>query len=327
MKKITGSIIKRILSSIIILFLVISFVFILIRLSPGDPSQKFLGSSKSPELTTLLRKTYNLDKPVLTQYVSFVMSFLQGDLGYSYNYREPVLKVISYYAPFTIIFSLMAFVLRFFSGFTLAYFSYRKAGSLFDRIIKRINLIFYASPAFIVGIIFILILSVTFHLFPSSGLQSFDHGDYNFIGKLGDYFSHLFLPLLTMTVCGMPLYYLYIRENLANENQKDYVTFLRSNGTGERKIFYKHILPNTLNPLLGVAGIELGLLLGGTLLAEVVFGLPGMGRLTVGAIFERDYPLVIGCSLVVSFLIIFSNLLADIIKAFLDKRLLTGSLN
>ena len=321
------SISKRIFTSVIILFLVISFIFLLIRLSPGDPSQKFLASSKSPELAELVKKTYNLDKPLLTQYISFVSGFIQGNLGYSYNFREKVLNVILNYAPFTIFLSLTAVLFRFIFGFILAYISFKNAGSIWDKLLKKINFVFYASPTFVVGILLIVLFSANLNLFPSSGFRSFNYEELSWWGKLLDYSSHLTLPLLTLVLCGMPLYYLYIRDNLQNENQKDYITYLRSNGFGEKKIFYRHILPNTISPLLAVAGIELGLLFGGALFVEVVFGLPGIGRLTVDAIASRDYPLIVGCCFFAGFMMLVSTMLADLLRLFIDRRLSSGILN
>ncbi len=327
MKLLIQSISRRIFTSFLILFLIISFIFVLIRISPGDPSQKFLANSKSRELVDLVKKTYNLDKPILSQYESFVSNFFRGNLGYSYDFREEVSKVIWAHAPFTILFSSTAFMIMFCLGFLLAYFNFKYAGKFLSRILKKIVFVFYASPTFVVGVIFILIFSTNLNLFPSSGLHSFNSEEMNLPGKILDYISHLVLPVSTLVLCGMPLYFLYIRDSLENENQKDYITFLRSNGIAEREIFFKHIFPNTINPLLAVAGIEFGFLLGGTLFVEVVFGLPGIGRLTIDAIAARDYPLIVGCCFFTGVVMIVSTLAADIVRLFIDRRLARGILN
>ncbi len=327
MKLLFYSISRRILTSFLILLLVVSFIFVLIRISPGDPSQKFFANNKSPGLSELAKKTYNLDKPIFIQYITFVSSFIKGDLGYSYDFREKVSVVISKNAPFTILFSSASFICMFFFGFLLAYFSFRNAGSIPAKILKKIIFVFYASPTFVVGIILILIFSANLNLFPSSGIQSLNSEEFNFLERVLDYTSHLILPFSTLVLCGIPLYFLYIRDNLENENQKDYITYLRSNGISEKKIFYRHIFPNTISPLLAVAGIEFGFLLGGTLFVEVVFGLPGIGRLTVDAIATRDYPLIVGCCFFTGLLMLVSTLLTDIIRLFIDRRLAGGILN
>lgn len=327
MKRLFESIVRRIFTSFLILFLVISFIFVLIRLSPGDPSQKYLSHSKSHELSELVKKNYGLDKSLPVQYGLFVSNFLQGDLGYSYNFRDSVLNVLSNYAPFTIFFSIVAIILRFFAGLILAYISFKNINGFVDNLLKKINFVFYASPTFVVGVLFLLIFSANLNLFPSSGLRSFNHDNLNFLGKMFDYLSHLTLPVLTLVLCRMPLYFFYIRNGLENENQKDYVLYLRSNGIEERKIFSKHILPNAVSPLLAVAGIELGLLFGGTLFIEVVFGLPGIGRLTVDSIASRDYPLIVGCCFFAGFMMLISTLLMDIVRLFIDRRLSRGILN
>lgn len=318
---------KRIISSVIILFLIITFLFFLVRISPGDPVQKFVNPTLSPKLAEQVRTSLNLDKPLYMQYVGFLTSAIQGDLGVSYTFRRDVISVILEYLPFTLIFTTISFIIQMIVSFWLSIKSVKKINGFLDKTLSNLTLLIYATPVFVIGVFLVFIFSELLDIFPSSGASSFDAGEFNFWARLVDYAYHLVLPIITLSLIEIAIFYKYMRDNLEDVYNKLFVLNLRANGVSEKDILIKHVIPNAINPLITVAGIELGIMLGGTLIVEVVFGLPGMGRLTVGAIFERDYPLVIGCSLVVSFLIIFSNLLADIIKALLDKRLLAGSLN
>ena len=293
----------RLLSSIVILFLLISSIFVLLRIAPGDPVQKFISPEFSNQLADKVRESFHLNGSILDQYLNFIKNLVSGDFGISYNYHSPVLSVIKDYLPFTLIFS---FIDKAFSNMSLAIFS---------------------IPGFVTAIILIYVFSVVFHLLPSSDLKSINFEDLTFPEKLFDYFKHLILPVATLSLGGIVIFYKYLRDNFDSVGQKSFVQFLRTLGVNDNDILKKHIVPNAFGPLISVAGVQLGLLLSGALITEVIFGLPGMGRLTVNAILMRDYPLVIGCTFVSGALIIFSNFLADLVKAKIDKRLVTEILN
>ncbi len=318
--------IKRIISSVIILFLIITFIFFLVRLSPGDPSQKFVSPSLNPHLAEKVRESLNLNEPVFMQYIGFLTSAVKGDLGISYNFRRDVVSVVMDYLPFTLLFTSISFIIQMIVSFGLAIISIKKINGFFDRTLSKVTLFLYAAPVFVTGVFLVYIFSVLLNLLPSSGIKSYDFRDYNFFEKLVDYSKHLILPVITLSLAELAIFYRYLRDNLEDVFNKTFVLNLRANGVSEKNILLKHVIPNAINPLITIAGVELGIMLGGTLIIEVVFGLPGMGRLTIDSILSRDYPLVIGCSLAAGTLIILANLLADFLKAALDKRLLEGSL-
>jgi len=324
--KISKLLAKRIFSSIIILFLIITFIFFLVRLSPGDPTSKFISPTLSPQLAEKVKESLNLNQPLHMQYIGFLESAVRGDLGISYNFRRDVVSVVLDYLPFTILFVTISFIVQMIISFGLAVKSVKKINGFLDRILSKLTLFFYAAPVFVTGVFLVFIFSELLNLFPSSGLKSYDFQELSFIEKVFDYLLHLFLPIITLSFIEIAIFYKYLRDNLEDVYNKLFVLNLRANAVPEKTILYKHIIPNAVNPLITIAGIELGIMLGGTLITEVVFGLPGMGRLTIDSILTRDYPLVIGCSLVAGALIVFVNLIADIIKAMLDKRLLEGSL-
>jgi peptide/nickel transport system permease protein len=328
MKKGTaGVLIKRFISSLVVLFLLISFIFILVRISPGDPVQKFISPDLNPQLAEKVRESFNLNKSIVEQYFGFLSNAAAGNFGISYNYRIPVLSVIFEFLPFTLIFTTISFIIQMVVSFILALISVRKINSLTDRIISKVTLVLYATPAFVVGVFLIYFFSEILGLFPSSGVRSFDAVKYGFFRMILDYFYHLALPIATLSLIEIAIFYKYLRDNIEEVYNRHFVLNLRANGFREREILVKHVIPNAVNPLIVIAGIELGILFGGTLIVEVIFGLPGMGRLTINAILTRDYPLIIGCSFIAGILIIITNFLADIVKVKVDKRLLAGALN
>ena len=321
-KDLLKKIMKRFLSSLLILFLVISFLFILLRISPGDPMQKFVSPELSPELADRVRQNFNLNEPLLNQYITFLQNAVQGNFGISYNYLEPVVSVILNYLPFTIIFASISFLIQIFAAGSLSVYTFNHKNKFLDRFLSKISLAVYSTPSFVLAVILIYLFSVKLQIFPSSDLRSIYFEELNYTEKFFDYSRHLILPLITLSLAGIVIFYKYIRENLESLSGTNFILFLRSQGMSRNEIIRKHIFPNALGPLISIAGIELGILFSGALITEVIFSLPGMGRLTIHAILSRDYPLVIGCAFAAGALMIFANFLADLIKAKMDKRLL-----
>ncbi len=316
------AILKRIASSILVLFLLVTFIFLLVRLAPGDPSQKFLSPQLSPELANKVYQSFGLDKPVYQQYFSFIANLFTGDFGISYNYRLPVVSVIKDYFLFTLIFSSISLIIQLTLGYYLAKTAYRNEGKILDRILSSSSIIMFSVPAFIVGLILIYIFSVQLDLLPTSGIKSDYYNDLNFFERVKDYFIHLILPMITLSVAGIAVFFKYLRDNFAVIANQSFITNLKASGLSDKEIFRHHILPNAIQPLISIAGIEFGILLGGALITEVIFALPGMGRLTISAIFSRDFPLVIGCAFITGLMMIISNLIADLIKIKFDRRLI-----
>ncbi len=318
--------IQRILASIVILFLVVSLIFIITRLQPGDASSSFISPRISPKLIEQIKSDYKTESGIAKQYFAFVTNFIQGDFGISFSYRKPVIEVIKNYLPFTIIFGIVTFLFQLIVSFFLAVISVKTRGTFFDRIIKKSNIVLYSTPAFVTGLFFLLIFSLQLKIFPSSGLSSLDIYQKSWGGKIIDYIFHLTLPVLTLSLTLIPIYFKLLRDNLDNLLDAAFIVNLRSMGMKENIILFKHVIPNSLPPLISSAGIDFGFLLSGALITEIIFGLPGMGRLTVGAIFANDYPLILGCCFLASAFMILSNLLADIIRGMIDRRSIKGML-
>jgi len=318
---------NRFLSSVLTLFLLVSFLFIIIRLSPGDPTDKYISAKLGSELSERIAEKFSLNQPVTDQYFSFVANVFSGDMGVSYNYRLPVFEVIWEYFSFTLVFASISFILQIIISIALALWIIKKQRRLLENFVTSTSLFIYSIPAFVLGVVLIYILSVSLNLFPISGLKSLDYDNLSFFAKIIDKLNHLVLPLITLTAAGVALFYKYIKESMDDVLQQTFITNLRASGVDENIILLKHVIPNALRPLISVAGVELGILLGGALITEVIFSLPGMGRLTVDSIFSRDYPLVIGCVFTAGAVMILANFLEDIIKLKIDKRLVKGILN
>lgn len=321
------SLLKRLATSVFVLFLTVSFLFVLVRIAPGDPSQKFLSPNLSPQLVERVKISFQLDKQIHEQYASFLKNAFTGDFGVSYTFHRPVNEVISEVLPFTVLFSLSAFILQLAGGLLLAVLAFRHYKKFWDNILSRGSILLYAVPSFVSGLFFIYVFSVQLKIFPSSGIKTVGTLENNFFSLLFDYAQHLFLPVLVLSLTGLPVYFKYFRENIEENQNKLFTIYLRANGVSERRILLSHIIPNSLNSIIAYAGVDLGILFSGALITEVIFSLPGMGRLAVNAIFGRDYPLIIGCTLTAGILIILTSLLADLIRLKIDKRLIKGLLN
>lgn len=322
----TGTILRRLLSALVILFLSISLIFVLIRLAPGDPVLKFISPGLSPQLAEHVRSSFGLDRPIFQQYLNYLGSFLRLDLGVSYGYRIPVIEVILAAVPYTAAYALSAFLLQSFLSVLLSVISGKRAGGRFDRAASSASIILYNTPVFLIGIALIYLLSVRLRLFPSSELGAAGLSIQS-LNDAADLAAHLVLPVLTLCIPGTAVFYSYLRENMQTVFGRPFIRYLRSSGMNENRIFFRHVLPNSLIPMISVAGVELGILLSGALITEVMFSLPGLGRLTIEAVLARDYPLIQGCAFISGVMMICSNLLGDILKLALDKRFDKGILN
>lgn len=319
--------VKRIFSSAILLFLLFSFLFFLLRIAPGNPADKYISPKFSPLLVEKAKDFYNPQSSLIDQYLTFLEGAISGNLGISYGHHKPVTEVIGSTLPFTIKFSVFAFIVQFLSGLLLAYFVFRYCGRFFEGLITRLNFILFSTPAFVSGVVLIFIFSVKLGILPTYGERSLEYESYSFLYRVYDSLLHLILPVTCIALTGLPVYYKYFKDGFEENYNKLYVQYLRSNGVTEKEILIKHILPNSINPVIAYAGIDLGMLFSSVLVTEVIFGLNGMGRLAVNAIISRDYPLVIGCTLTAAVLMIVTNIAADFIRFKIDKRLIKGVMN
>jgi peptide/nickel transport system permease protein len=320
-------ILKRFFSSLLTLFLLVSFLFIIIRLSPGDPTDKYVSAKLGNELSEKIAEKFSLDQPVIDQYFSFLLNASNGDLGISYNYRLPVFKVVWEYFSFTLVFAGISFILQLTLSIALSLWVTKKQSNNLERFVSNSSLFVYSIPSFVLGVALIYLFAVNLNLFPISGVKSLDYENLSFLSKILNRLHHLVLPVVTLSAAGIAMFYKYIKESIDEVLQQSFILNLQASGVSENEILRKHVMPNALRPLISVAGVELGLLMSGALITEVIFGLPGMGRLAIDSVLSRDYPLVIACVFTAGTMIILANFIADIIKLKVDKRLIKGILN
>lgn len=294
-------------------------VFFLSRLLPGDPTLVFLSPSISPERLEQLRSQFGLDKPLAGQYVAWLGSAFTGDLGMSFTYNEPVTKVIGRFFPNTVVLASAALFLEILIGIALSMPAFFRREGRLDRFLARSMVLIYALPSFWIGILLLMIFSYQLGWFPSS--QMYSSGTIAGEGTLGDLLRHLVLPALTAAIPAAAGFGRYFRNSIHSVTGQEYVIAARAMGLSERKIFRKYVLPNALSPMVALVGVEIGLLLTGVLVTETLFAWPGMGRMTVLAIASRDYPLILGCTLLAGVVVILGNLIADVINAAIDPRI------
>ena len=312
---------RRVLHSVPMLFGLGTLVFFLSRLLPGDPVSLYLSPGVPPGVAEHLRSQFGLDDPLWEQYLAWLSSTFRGEWGYSFAHGAPVDEVLLQFLPNTLLLGGAALVLECVLAFLLAALAVRFTGSWFDRALSSLTLIVYSLPSFWVGIMLLSLFSFSFTIFPSSQMHSVGGEQMSGLAAVVDVLKHLALPALTVAIPGTAVMARYLRTSITETMKQDYVVAAVGMGLSTGRVFRSYILPNSVGPVISVLGIEIGVLLTGVLVTETLFAWPGMGRLAVMAIFTRDYPLIIGCTLCGGFLIVAANLLADAVRAWIDPRI------
>jgi peptide/nickel transport system permease protein len=289
-------------------------VFALLQLIPGDPAATMLGIHGTPESVAALRRELGLDRPIWEQYVRYISSVLTLDLGESLKYKVSVSSLLGDRLALSLQLIAFATLLIVVIALPLGIASAIWKDSLFDQIVRIGLMVTMVMPGFWVGIVLLTVFSVKFGLFPVSGA-----GD----GAI-DRLHHLLLPALTIALGIVPLLVRALRTSILEAMQADYVRTARAKGLGNDAVVAGHVLRNALIPAVTLLGLSVGYLMGGTVVIENVFSLPGAGKLLVDAITARDYPVVQSTTLVFAMLVIMVNLGTDLIYTFLDPRVRLG---
>ncbi|AMN44039.1 ABC transporter permease [Rhodoplanes sp. Z2-YC6860] len=297
-------ILRRIFQSVVTVLGVVTATFFLVRFA-GDPAALLLPVEASDEDIARLRMALGLDQPWIVQYWKFLANAVNGDFGVSLRQRTAALDLVLERLPATLELALTSFVLGMILAFGIGLVMRLSKSARLRAVIMWLALVRQAIPVFSFGLILILIFSVWLRWLPS-------------LGRGG--IAHLVLPSLTLATYELALYLRLFNASLAVEQRQDYVRTAYSKGQGRTKVILTHMLPNALLPLVTVAGINLGLLLGGTVVTETVFSWPGVGRLVVQSVSQRDYPVIIAGVFVISLTFVLVNLIVDIIYGYLDPR-------
>ena len=294
------------------------------QLAPGDPLDMYLEPQRQmevdPEVIELLRQKYGLDQPIHVQYGRWLGNVLQGDFGESFRHRRPVSELLTEAIPYTLQLTLLAVLLDALVGISLGVISAVKQYSLWDKAITLGSLIIYAIPGFWLALMLVLVFSVHLGWFPTSQTRSIDYEFLSTWGKISDRLWHLALPVFLMGVTSAAGTARYMRNKLLEVLNEEYVIAARARGFTERVVILRHALRNALIPIITIYGLSLPFLLGGATIIETIFAWPGMGRLAVGAVGGRDYPLIMATTLIAAALTLLGNLLADITYAWADPR-------
>jgi len=329
-------IVERILVMIPIVIGVAVIVFLFMRLMPGDPVDIMMGQggAVSAGEAARLREEFNLDKPLRVQLGIFLSDLLRGDLGYSYIQKRPVVSLISERLPATIELALGALIVGLAVAVPVGIISAVKQNSWIDRLSMAGAFLGISMPGFWLGIVLLLLFSVSLNLLPVQGRLSQTVSLQNITGfyvldslltgnwaALRSSLRHLVLPSITLGLPMAAVVARVLRSSMLETLRTDYVTLARAKGAPETGVVLRHALRNALIPTVTVVGLQVGVLLGGNMIVETVFGWPGLGRTVVESIFNRDFPLVQGAVMMYAFIFVLTNLIVDIIYTYLNPKI------
>jgi peptide/nickel transport system permease protein len=306
-------ILQRCLGMVAVMFVVVTIVFVIVRVAPGDPAAVMLGPDATAQDIEALRARWGLDRPLLVQYAVFLGQLAQGDLGRSIFLNRPVLAAMADRAEPTFFLTLFALGIASAIAIPIGILSAYRRGSLFDQSATALAMLAASVPSFWLGLLLIQFFAVRLGWFPVSG--------YGGPGaSLAQRLAHLVLPALALGIVSSALIMRFTRASMLDVLGDDYVRTARSKGMGEVRVVMKHAFKNALIPILTVLGLTAALLVSGAVVTETVFGLPGVGSLVVSAVLRRDYPVIQGALLVVAALYVLINFLIDMLYLAIDPR-------
>lgn len=315
-------IIKRLLIAVPLIFGVLTLTFFIIRLAPGDPAAFFIQPGVSPNVAEQIRQQYGLNDPLPVQYFKWLLSVVQGDFGRSFSRaQQPVFDVIAGALPITMTIALLTLFFNFLFGIIIGVVSAVRQNSFADRFLTVAALFFYSMPEFWFALMMIIIFALRLPIFPASGLNEIGAESFGPIGFLLDRLWHLVLPVTVLSINGAAGIARYVRGSMLEVIRQDYIRTARAKGLTERVVIMRHGLRNALLPVITLMGSSLPFIFSGALFIEVIFAFPGMGRVTVEAIFARDYPLIIANTFISGIMIVLGNLVADVLYAVVDPRI------
>lgn len=285
-------------------------VFFMIHLIPGDPALTILGIHATPHSIALLRSEWGLNRPLIGQYWLFLQRLAHGNLGQSLIYGVPARTLILQALPKTLYLIIYAAIIAVLISVPLSMIAATKKDGIRDHVVRAVPLVGLGMPAFLIGYLLIIIFAINLGWFPVSGYGT----------SFTSHIYYMFLPALTVAIALSPVVIRSLRAGMLSVLGADYITTARSKGVPSRRLFVRHVLRNAVIPAVTVLGINIGFLIGGTVIIENVFDIPGIGQLMINAIFQRDFPVVQGVTLVFAILVVLVNLLADVAYAVLDPR-------
>jgi len=308
-------ILSRLIQALLVLLVVYTLTFILIQSAPGGPS---ILMDPELDLVTIerIRANLGLDQPLYIQYARWLSGAVRGDLGWSFFARRPVREMILERMPATLLLSSAALVLAIVAGIPLGLLAAKRHYSIYDHLATVTSFVGLSMPSFWLGIMLIFLFSVKLGLLPSAGMYTIG-ADFSLLDRL----VHLVLPSVVLGTGTLASITRYTRSSMLEVMGQDYVRTARAKGLSELQVTVRHALRNALIPIVTIIGLRLPLLVGGAAITEAIFGWPGMGRMAVDAAYHRDYPVVMGVTVLVSAMVVLTNLAIDILYAYLDPRI------
>jgi len=319
---VTTYIIRRVLWAIVIVIMLTLLVFFSMRLLPGDPIIIYIGQSQGlvnmdPEALAELRAEYGLDKPIMVQYFNWIGGIFRGELGESIRYKEDVGSLLAKRLPVTIHLGVLTFIITTILGISAGVFAALRRGKWADQIFTPLSYIGITIPVFWLGLLMIYAFSIKLSWLPTSG----------YISPFTDFWQNtrqLIMPVICLAVTQIAMVSRQMRSSVLEVVRQDYIRTAWSKGLRERAIVTKHMLKNSLIPVITLMGFAIGMIFGGSVFIESVFNIPGMGRLMVSSIFNQDYLVVQSCTLIFGVIVLTINLIVDISYGWLDPRIRYG---
>lgn len=307
-------VIKKIITTVLTLVIVSFLLFLAFELIPGDPARAKLGTDATPEQIAALRAQMGLDRPLLERYVTWLFAFFTGDFGTSYSYSMPVGEMILDKLPITVTLTLMAFCMTVIISIPLAILMAKHEGGITDSILSAINQVIMAVPPFFSGILLTLFFGVLLKLFVPGDFVSYDV-------DMGKFLSYLFFPALAIALPKIAMAVKMLKSSLLAEMKNDYTKTAYSRGNDTSGVLYKHVLKNAFLPVLTFFGMALADIFTGSIVVEKVFNIPGIGRILMTSISNRDYPVVEAIIMMMALVVIVTNLCVDLICRKMDPRI------
>jgi len=309
-----GYFFRRLLGTVPVMLVVAVFIFLMLRLTPSDPAAVIAGDNATTEQVAQIRTQLGLDRPMVEQFFIWSGKVLRGDLGESFFFKKTVASLIGERIEPTLSLALFTMVLAVLIAVPLGVLAAHRQGSWIDRIVMGFSVLGFSMPSFVVAYLLIYLFAVWLNWLPVQGYQRIAEG-------LGGWVKGLVLPSLTLSVIFVALIARMTRTSMLEVLSEDYIRTARAKGQSERKVLFRHALRNAAVPIVTVIGLAVALLIGGVIVTESVFTIPGLGRLTVDAVLARDYPTIQAVILLFSFVYVMINLTVDMMYTLLDPRI------
>jgi peptide/nickel transport system permease protein len=316
----TGFLLRRLAASLLLFFLVLTVTFCVLQITPGDPTRSSELDRLSAAQRENLRRIYGLDRPPMERYLSWLSAVARGDWGTSISQQRPVTTAIGEALPATLLLASAALVVEYGASLLLGVAAARRRGRAADHAIRVVSLFLYSQPVFWLGLMAILLFSYLWPVLPAGHMHSVGAGEMGPVERTVDLLRHLLLPALVLGLAQAGGTARYVRASLLEVMGRDYIRTARAKGLSEARVVWVHGMRNALAPLLQVLALSFAALLSGSLVTEVVFSWPGLGRLIYAAVLSRDVPLILAATAFSAILVLLGNFLADVLHALADPR-------